>query len=99
MNSSRFRLVCLLLCCAAPSHVDNYEGHYYKLDHVNAHSLPRTHVPRNVYMHSVGFYYFWVKVAYPWISKPDEVAETDEMRLAREKAGKKAGRGKYSKAR
>jgi len=49
---------------------------------------------------SIGLYYLWIKVIYPWISKPDEAApETPEEIKRREKAEKQAGRVKYGKGR
>ena len=44
---------------------------------------------------TIGLYYLWVKIIYPWISKPDVEEETPEMAKKREKDERKAGRVKY----
>ena len=40
---------------------------------------------------SIGFYYLWTKVIYPWISKPDEEPEAPQQ--------EKKQKVKYGKAR
>ena len=46
---------------------------------------------------SIGFYYLWTKVIYPWISKPD--AEVENPMAAAGRKGERATKVKYGKAR
>jgi len=45
---------------------------------------------------SIGFYYLWIKVIYPWISAPEAPTAAEQMR---QQAQGKGGRTKYAKAR